>query len=1225
MAETSTVKGTCMPRYAVWLMILLGGLLGAVPTRAQVTITEPGSGIVAEYSHALGLPTGMVIGTLIQVIDGIDVTDGCQTGGGTARIACRWDGVNWLPFGDGTSDPGSGEANTSSNAGAGGVGFALPKSGVNLPFKNANAASNKISIVNDAGNSEVDWDVVEANVLLENLGGLLPAAKGGTGTANTATLDRYLKGTGTAFITSTLPASGTGVCTNQVVTGLNSDAAPTCGSITEFMVDTAMKDGSPGTPSLRSLGTQSFQAAAGADTRLSNPRTPIGASSGCDPNDIPKSLGGVWVCGNDETGGGGGTDDQTAAEVSSTPTGSIAATNVQAALAEVDSEKAAVGDSRFPTADEKAGLTVHGPSAANPVITQTELDSHSVDTTNQHGITDTANLVLTNDSRLTDARTPTAHAGSHGPGQVDDLSLIYATKTYADAISSGLQPKARVHLATTTTLPANTYANGTAGVGATLTRSTNGTVGTIDGDTLALNEYLLVKDEASGLTHGIYQLTTVGDGSTPYVLTRRTDLDTDAELNPGVSTYVERGTALTGNAGKTFFIITADPITVGTTAIVWDIFQSTPSFQAGSGLTLDGDVFNVGGSATITAGADALSVAAGSLTNTQMSATIQDPTAGTPGLRTLGTGAQQSAAGNDSRLSDQRTPTDNSVTSAKVVNETLTHDDVAAANKDGVASTPSMRTLGTGATQAAAGSDSRFTDTIDPARLLPPTTTTRGPLFSSTCPANTPYAAGVDANGDIQCTADVTGSGGLPASVTLSNLVGESVTAASFIPAGSWVLGIQAQVLTTITGPESFQVGTPDDPTRWGAEVALAAGTVTDIPDFTVRWPENYRTATDVVLTPNGGDFTAGEVRLYIYYTTLASFAIPGAGEGGRITAIEDTEGSQNFEATVVAIPQSAQLRFRSSDSTARFEVSTESVGPPHIIGVDLQIPPSSTTTLDNAFTQGNVILNPTSERPIQFGSDAGMHKTHYIAGGFYVEELLDSTGAPVNQTINVGAGLTRTYACDGLPCLTLDGTTGKATFRPDATDAGLNVGSYAGDPSAPANGDTWYNSATNKFRCRENGTSQDCLTTPVPQTDIGASVRRTTNQSISNNNTSGEAILFDVEDYDTDTMHSTASLTDRIVFTTAGKYLINCSVRWAAHADGERAIWIERNGTTGDTLNVASMAGHSTFLLSQHVSKVFNASAGNYIRLMAFQNSSAALNVLSRDEGPGCEVQKLN
>jgi hypothetical protein len=46
-------------------------------------------------------------------------------------------------------------------------------------------------------------------------------------------------------------------------------------------------------------------------------------------------------------------------------------------------------------------------------------------------------------------------------------------------------------------------------------------------------------------------------------------------------------------------------------------------------------------------------------------ASLQDGAAGTPTLRSLGTGAAQAAAGNDARLSNTRTPTDGSVTTAK--------------------------------------------------------------------------------------------------------------------------------------------------------------------------------------------------------------------------------------------------------------------------------------------------------------------------------------------------------------------------------------------------------------------------------------------------------------------------------------------------------------------------------------------------------------------------------
>ena len=45
-----------------------------------------------------------------------------------------------------------------------------------------------------------------------------------------------------------------------------------------------------------------------------------------------------------------------------------------------------------------------------------------------------------------------------------------------------------------------------------------------------------------------------------------------------------------------------------------------------------------------------------------------------------------------------------------------------------------------------------------------------------------------------------------------------------------------------------------------------------------------------------------------------------------------------------------------------------------------------------------------------------------------------------------------------------------KQTFNPNGTNAGVNVGSHAGDPSSPANGDLWYDSTANELTARING-----------------------------------------------------------------------------------------------------------------------------------------------------------
>lgn len=82
---------------------------------------------------------------------------------------------------------GGGEANTGSNVGIAGVGVFDGKVGIDLQFKNVAPGSSKVSITDDAGNNEIDIDVVEANLTLDNLGGTLGIAKGGTGSTTAST------------------------------------------------------------------------------------------------------------------------------------------------------------------------------------------------------------------------------------------------------------------------------------------------------------------------------------------------------------------------------------------------------------------------------------------------------------------------------------------------------------------------------------------------------------------------------------------------------------------------------------------------------------------------------------------------------------------------------------------------------------------------------------------------------------------------------------------------------------------------------------------------------------------------------------------------------------------------------------------------------------------------------------------------------------------------------
>lgn len=170
------------------------------------------------------------------------------------------------------------------------------------------------------------------------------------------------------------------------------------------------------------------------------------------------------------------------------------------------------------------------------------------------------------------------------------LATQATTKEYVDALVQGLDLKNSCRCATTAALPAYVF---TATGGGTLTASVNGAFPTIDTTvTMTVGQSILVKNEsgANEKYNGIYTLDQVGDGSNPWILTRRYDANSDAEVTSGMYTYVSEGTA---NGSNGYALMTLDPITLNTTALTFSQFSGAGQIIAGTGLSKAGNTLSI--------------------------------------------------------------------------------------------------------------------------------------------------------------------------------------------------------------------------------------------------------------------------------------------------------------------------------------------------------------------------------------------------------------------------------------------------------------------------------------------------------------------------------------------------------------------------------------------------------------------------------------------------------
>lgn len=175
---------------------------------------------------------------------------------------------------------------------------------------------------------------------------------------------------------------------------------------------------------------------------------------------------------------------------------------------------------------------------------------------------------------------------------VDPVALQdAATKNYVDIQVANFATVFVARLATTTALTV-TYANGTAGVGATLTNAGAQVALSIDGVAAIAGNLVLVKDQASTFQNGYYTVTDIGSGATNWILTRSVNYDQPSEINPGDIFVITAGTA---NA-NTSWIETATVVTVGTDPITFSQYSvaiPVPVTAGGTGRTTSTTAFGL--------------------------------------------------------------------------------------------------------------------------------------------------------------------------------------------------------------------------------------------------------------------------------------------------------------------------------------------------------------------------------------------------------------------------------------------------------------------------------------------------------------------------------------------------------------------------------------------------------------------------------------------------------
>jgi hypothetical protein len=130
------------------------------------------------------------------------------------------------------------------------------------------------------------------------------------------------------------------------------------------------------------------------------------------------------------------------------------------------------------------------------------------------------------------------------------------------------------------------------------------------------------------------------------------------------------------------------------------------------------------------------------------------------------------------------------------------------------------------------------------------------------------------------------------------------------------------------------------------------------------------------------------------------------------------------------------------------------------------------------------------------------------------------------------------------------------------------------------------------------------------PFSTVAIRVERSTNQSIPN--ATWTALSFDAiitEEKPATTSQWSSGSPTRLICRLPGYYLVNAHVRFAANATGARGINLMKNGVGVTATIIAAFSEQDPTIQSSTIVKL---DTGDYIEAKAYQNSGAALDVVS-------------